>query len=346
MNHKKNRVSQLVQMKKRNLKKVTNEESLKQMHRALVESEERFQQLFYEAPLGYQSLDGDGNLIEINNQWLATLGYDREEVLGKWFGDFLLPEGQETFRERFPLFKKKGQIHSEFEMLHKNGSHRFIAFEGKIGYDLEGNFRQTHCILQDITERKENERALERERKEALFLIYHDQLTGLYNRRFYEDVLKKLDRTSNLPLSLLMGDVNGLKRMNDVFGHKQGDELIKLAAKVITKGCRADDIIARLGGDEFVVILPKVDTAEAERIIARIKELSLDYSIAGTHVSIAFGHATKINDAEDINDIFKKAEEEMYRHKVIEHRDQRNQIISLFAEVFNEQEESEKEISK
>lgn len=341
MNHKKNRLSQLIQTKRRSALEVSNVERLEQTHRALAESEERFQQLFYEAPLGYQSLDAAGNLIEINNKWLETLGYTREEVLGKWFGDFLVPEGRETFKNRFPSYIKRGQIHSEFKMIHKNGSVRVIAFEGRIGYDLDGNFKQTHCILLDVTERKETELALEKERKETLFLIYHDQLTGLYNRRFYEDVLKKLDRPSNLPLSLLMGDVNGLKRMNDVFGHKQGDELIKLAAKVITKGCRIDDIIARLGGDEFVVILPKVDSGEAERIIARIKELSLNYGIAGAHVSIAFGHATKTNEIEDMNDIFKKAEEEMYRNKIIEHREQRNLIINLFEEVFNENEDQE-----
>jgi PAS domain S-box-containing protein len=107
--------------------------------------------LFNNAPLGYQSLDFGGNFIEVNQQWLDTLGYEREEVIGKWFGDFLTPAYQDGFRKRFPIFKAQGHIHSEFEMVHKNGSVLFIAFDGKIGYDLNGNFKQTHCILQDIT---------------------------------------------------------------------------------------------------------------------------------------------------------------------------------------------------
>ena len=133
----------------------------KQSDKALFESEERFRLLFNQAPLGYQSLDFDGNFIDVNQQWLDTLGYTREEVVGKWFGDFLSPAYQDGFRKRFPIFKEQGHIHSEFEMVHKNGNILFIAFEGRIGYDTKGEFKQTHCILQDITERKKAEKTLQ-----------------------------------------------------------------------------------------------------------------------------------------------------------------------------------------
>lgn len=124
------------------------------------ESQERFKQLFNQAPLGYQSLDFDGHFIDVNQQWLDTLGYERDEVIGKWFGDFLSPDYQDGFRKRFPVFKEQGYIHSEFEMVHKNGRILFIAFDGRIGYDEHGKFKQTHCILQDITESKHTEMKL------------------------------------------------------------------------------------------------------------------------------------------------------------------------------------------
>lgn len=124
-----------------------------ELNKRLKESEERFRGLFEKAPLGYQALDIDGRFIEVNETWLETLGYHREEVTGKWFGDFLDPEYKEAFRERFPVFKALGKIHSEFYMVHKDGRRRYIAFDGRIGYNPDGSFRQTHCILKDETER-------------------------------------------------------------------------------------------------------------------------------------------------------------------------------------------------
>jgi PAS domain S-box-containing protein len=124
------------------------------------QSEERFQLLFNKAPLGYQSLDDNGCFIEVNQQWLDTLGYDKDEVIGKWFGNFLCPEYIDGFRHRFPIFKSQGFIHSEFEMLSKSGERLTISFEGKVGYGADGNFKQTHCILQDITNQRKAEKAL------------------------------------------------------------------------------------------------------------------------------------------------------------------------------------------
>jgi len=136
------------------------QQMLKQTQVQLKQSEERFKLLFDKAPLGYQSLDADGYFVEVNQQWCDLLGYTREEVIGKWFGDFLSPDNKEAFRKRFPIFKSQGFIHSEFEVLHKSATPLFISFEGKIGYDAEGEFKQTHCILQNITNQKAAESAL------------------------------------------------------------------------------------------------------------------------------------------------------------------------------------------
>ena len=125
--------------------------------KALLESEERSCHLFERAPLGYQSLDEKGYFIDVNNAWLETLGYEREEVIGRWFGDFLAPEFVDLFNTNFPLFKKAGKIHTEFKMIHKSGKALYIAFDGRIGLKEDGSFEQTHCILQDVTEKKESE---------------------------------------------------------------------------------------------------------------------------------------------------------------------------------------------
>ena len=692
-----------------------NLKDLKESQRVAHESEERFQLLFNKAPLGYQSLDHEGRFIEVNQKWLDTLGYAREEVVGKWFGDFLCPECVEGFRQRFPVFKAQGHIHSEFGMLSKDGQRIVMSFEGKIGYSADGEFKQTHCILQDITDQRMAEEALRKseerfriaqeispdgftilhpvrsetgeiidfawvyenqaianinqtdpqkvigkrvldifpghrgtiifeaykhvantgetqileeinageviskpawlrlvvvsmgediailaqditERKaaektseenvfrfqslfnemsagaaiykvlndgqhgkdyiiqdfnraalkaegkekaevlgkslydlrpnideyglipvfqsvwktgepayypskiyvdekfsnwyenrvyklpsgeivaifddvtekslaaeslkkqndlfasllkilpvgvfmvdsaegkplvvnetgkallgigivpdanehnlsevykafkgntqkhypanempitlgmkgikshiddmvverpdgsrillevlgtpvndtegkpwaslvtfmditdrkkaenELLYLSYHDHLTGLYNRRYFEQELKNLDTPENLPLSVIMFDVNGLKLVNDSFGHDLGDVLLKKSAEAIKKACREDDIAARIGGDEFVVLLPKTAASEALQISNYIKELASNEKVANMELSISYGYDTKKTDNQSIIEIIANAENHMYRHKLYERSSIRSKITDL-----------------
>lgn len=128
---------------------------------ALLESEEHFRALFYNAPLGYQSLDENGNFLNVNKKWLEILGYEENEVAGRWFGDFLDPEMVEAFRTRFPMFKARGKVHTEFNMVKKDGSIASIVFDGRIGHTPDGGFKQTHCILQDVTETRNSERNIQ-----------------------------------------------------------------------------------------------------------------------------------------------------------------------------------------
>lgn len=165
--------------------------------------------------------------------------------------------------------------------------------------------------------------------KKNSYLGFHDQLTGLYNRRFYEDELKRLDTKSNLPLTIAMGDVNGLKLVNDSFGHAMGDELLKKVTEAIQHSCRAVDIIARLGGDEFVIILPKTTGLEAKRVIKRIWERAAKEKVNSLNVSISFGYATKTSEKENMQEIFKKAEDHMYKHKVYESSSTRSTTVDL-----------------
>ncbi len=119
----------------------------------LKESEERFHELFEKAPINYQALDADGRLMEVNETWLTTLGYSREEVLGGNFSDFLTPEFKNKFMEISPKFKAAGEICMlEFELLRKNGGTRRVSFNGKAGHNPDGSFKQTHCVFTDITD--------------------------------------------------------------------------------------------------------------------------------------------------------------------------------------------------
>ena len=138
----------------------------KRVEEELRANEERFRLLYERSPLGYQSLDAEGNFIEVNPAWLSLLGYEKEEVLGKSFVDFVASGFGELFNERFPCFKAAGEVSSvPFRMVRKDGSYIDVEMDGKIGYDSEGNFRQTHSVLHDVTERN---LALETLRQETL----------------------------------------------------------------------------------------------------------------------------------------------------------------------------------
>lgn len=140
--------------------------------RTCQENEKRFRSLFMEAPSSYQSLDENGFIIEVNQTWLDTLGYSREEVIGRWFGDFLAPDYRGHFTKNFLCFKKNGEIRGiEFEMVRKDGSTIIVGLNGKISHDEYGNFKQTHCILEDITYRKQVEADLRQSGKGCDWLL-------------------------------------------------------------------------------------------------------------------------------------------------------------------------------
>lgn len=165
--------------------------------------------------------------------------------------------------------------------------------------------------------------------KELLFLSRYDHLTGVYGRRFYEEDIERIDIKENLPLSFIMGDVNGLKLINDSFGHKVGDEILIKSANAIKLACRERDIVARLGGDEFIIALPNSNTEDALKVIDHIKNLLKHEKVSGLEISISFGYETKIDEKQDIKDIYINIENQMYQRKIYESASIRSKTITL-----------------
>ena len=165
--------------------------------------------------------------------------------------------------------------------------------------------------------------------EEIIYLSYRDQLTGLYNRKFFEEELERLDATNDLPYTIVMGDINGLKMINDSFGYALGDELLKKTAEVIQTGCRAEYTIARLSGDEFAILMPKTTGLEAAKVIKQIDTLAAAGKKGSLDISISFGYETKVSEDQKSIDIYKKAEDFMYEHKTYERSSTRSKIIDL-----------------
>ncbi len=171
--------------------------------------------------------------------------------------------------------------------------------------------------------------------KKIRYLGFYDELTGLYNRSYFEQELRRLDTQRQLPLSLIMGDLNSLKLTNDAFDHKAGDELIRDVADIFRDSTRRDDIIARWGGDEFVILLPRTSIGEAKKIKERINANCRDQEKV-IPLSIALGLAVKDNVNQNIEEVLKEAEDRMYRKKLYESRSVKETILSSLKEVFFE----------
>ncbi|MHB8076348.1 HD domain-containing protein [Desulfosporosinus fructosivorans] len=181
---------------------------------------------------------------------------------------------------------------------------------------------------------------------EISYLSYHDFLTELYNRRFCEEEIRRINTFRNLPISIIVGDINGLKLINDTFGHDEGDKLLKKAATTIQNACRIDDIIARWGGDEFIILLPKTKKEEAEEVVNRIKKLYAEEQVNGIQGSISFGWDTKHTMDEEITKIFKNAEDYMYRNKTCENESVRSRMINTIINTLHEKSPREEMHSK
>ncbi|WP_319549226.1 ATP-binding protein [Desulfogranum marinum] len=143
----------------------------------LVQENRYLRELYDRSPLGYQSLDENGCLIETNQAWLDILGYSREEVIGKNFGEFLAPDWQEHFTKNFPKLKAIGEILGfEFEMVKKDGSLLFVNLDGRVGTTAHGQFQQTYCIIKDITAQKE---ADQQQRKLEAQLLHTQKMDAI-----------------------------------------------------------------------------------------------------------------------------------------------------------------------
>ncbi len=226
----------------------------------------------------------------------------------------------------------------ELETVTKDGSNGWMWVRGEAEKDSQGKIVSLSGAAQDITKRKELENKL-------LFMSYHDHLTRLRNRRYYDDTLIKLDTIDNLPLSIVMLDVNGLKVVNDSFGHSSGDALLEKAARTIEKVCREKDIIARIGGDEFAAILPRTDREQCVEMANQIKELAYQEVVENIHLSISYGYDTKTEVQQDINEVIANAENYMYRHKLYERSSNRSHTIDLILNALFEKSHREAEHS-
>ena len=263
---------------------------------------------------------GEIKILSANSIVCDMFGYEREELFKVPFYELIDKNYQERMKYIFSkLYHAESELLFETTFIAKNG-HKMVTECHCNSYRKNGKV-YGNCVVRDITERKKVEEKIK-------YLTFHDSLTGIYNRAYFENELEKYDNLRYLPISIIIGDMNGLKLVNDAFGHDEGDRMLKITAKCLKVSCRQGDTVARYGGDEFVILLPNTSNQEAENIIDRININISEAQVEPIPLSIALGSETKITDNQDIHLILKQAEDKMYQQKLISEQSNRSAVIA------------------
>lgn len=298
---------------------------------------------------GVVTTDKSGRITSLNNVAQELTGWDNSSAIGRPFTEVFILKNEETGETvENPIQKvlDTGRIiglANHTELVRLDGQAIPIADSAAPIRTEDGQTAGVVMVFRDVSDEKKHNRQIE-------YLSYHDSLTGLYNRYYIERILNKLDTPENLPISVIMGDVNGLKIANDVFGHNAGDIMLQGVARLLEKNCGENGLIARWGGDEFVVFLPRTNAKTAERIIRNIKNAHIAINESGLFLSLSLGCASKESMRKDIQSVMRQAEEYMYHQKLLDSQSYRNSIINtLLATLYeksNETEEHSKRLEK
>jgi diguanylate cyclase (GGDEF)-like protein/PAS domain S-box-containing protein len=255
--------------------------------------------------------DHEGTIEWVNRSFTSLTGYTSTEAVGRNLREMIKTDQQEAeiYKQLWKTILAGEVWHGQITNRRKDGS--TYPEEQTITPLRNKSGKITHFIAVkwDITERKHAEEELRK-------MSIHDSLTGLYNRNFFMEEMARLERGRDFPVSIVMADVDGLKKINDQEGHAAGDILLNHAAEILTMAFRAGDVVARLGGDEFAVLLPATDAVVAKQLLQRMRQIIHDHQIDHPEIqlSLSLGVGTSTDPA-PLADTLKIADANMYREK-------------------------------
>lgn len=314
----------------------------KLQEKALIEKENEKSRIINNLPGIYYKckLDNDWTILYVSEYCERITGYKPVELINNKelsFNDLIIPKYRNYLLKSWAESKRFNRTNTvEYEIIKKDGTKAWIGEKGKAfirngEWFIEG-------FLMDITEQKHNE-------EKVVYASNHDFLTGLPNKRYFNEKLKEFDKPENYPLLIAMVDIDGLKLINDTYGHLVGDETIKKVANLLREFYPEPAIISRDSGDEFLILLPKTTTEKYKQKRNSLFERISETKIKEIQLSLSFGSAIKTNQSIDITDVITEAENNMYSNKVLHSQSSRNQTINAIFNLLKEKYDEEKEHS-
>ena len=290
---------------------------------------------------GVVTTDIDGKITYLNHAAEKITGWKLEEALSKSFMEIfdlrnettgmIVPNPINTVLETGMIVG----LANHTVLLNKEGDFIPIADSAAPIRDEGGYVYGVVMVFRDVKQEK-----IQQER--ILYLSYHDPLTQIFNRRYMEEEMLRIDHALKLPVTIIMGDVNGLKVINDAFGHKTGDILLKEVADILQSHLKNKGIVARWGGDEFLALLPHTNNKQAQEIVLDLENSFKKSDRLLLEVSVALGFDVKENMSQTLSHSLQKAEERMYHKKLLEGKSYRNNIITtLLATLYEKSMETE-----
>lgn len=305
-----------------------------QQTKKLEESHQKLQNIIEATQAATWEFDLRTGLFEINHHYAHQLGYHLEELLpftqAKFF-NLVHPDDHPVVKENMEKMVSGDFIHCEssYRIRHKDGHPLWMMGKARVSLIVDHQPVLISGMSIDITQRMRYEERLE-------FYSHHDALTGLKNRRYYSTRIMELDHPQYYPLGILMMDLNGLKLLNDAYGHDMGDLALMEVAQSINEHLRQDDVACRIGGDEFVLIMPNTEKADIEAIKQRIIGSCEKKKIKHIQISVSAGFAIKTKEEESMHEVVKRAENNMYKIKIYEGKSARGKAIHTILKTLND----------
>ncbi|ADQ13802.1 PAS domain S-box protein [Halanaerobium hydrogeniformans] len=300
---------------------------LKETEKALKESQRKLEQLIAQTTAviySYQIVDGELEITYLNENVENILGFKPEDFIGE--EEFHLscvhPEDREILKEKIEKTTIKDISIDEYRFKDKQGNYYWLYDQQKVISRKGGVIKVIGSWLDYTAEHEKHKEKIDK-------LLYKDVLTGLNNRKYFEEneIIKVIDQKNNLPLSVIKADINGLKLINDSYGDELGDQYLIKATQILEESVPEQAVMARWGGDEFLILLPKTDKVEVQAIMNEIRTKMDRSFIKDIPISMGLGTATKFDIGQEMETVLTEADDLMYQNKLLEKRSAKSKIV-------------------